>query len=145
MKGRNTYQPANHHLQPGRPTNNTLPPPIDERHTPHTGLPPHSSSTGRASSISSGRRRSPRVAIGCPVEKKTKEKRRKGEERRMGTCGEKMGKLHSHPFSTTNHTQAPNFLQPSPYFLSATPNNTEEPETKPPETHKHQHTTNNRE
>ena len=65
----------------------------------------------------------------------------KKERKKEGTWGRKREKLHFSPFLSTNHNQAPNFLQPSPYFLTTTPNNTKEPETKPPKTHKHQHTT----
>ena len=61
-----------------------------------------------------------------------------GEERRWKNC-------ISLPLSPQTSNKPLTLLQPSPYFLSATQNNSEEPETKLPETHKHQHTTNNRE
>ena len=132
IRGGNTHQ---HWRTPtstsvGRRT--TLPPPADEHHPPHTGLPPRSSSTGRTPTSSSDHWRSPRVAVGSGWRRNEKKRRRRGEERgeERRHVGKKREKLHFSPFLSTNHNQAPNFLQLSPYFLTTTPNNTEEPETK---------------
>ena len=78
------------------------------------------------------------------------EKNEKGKERREGRrmrarVGEKMGKLHFPPSQSTNLKQAPNSPSTKPLLPLGHPKHTEEPEIKPPETHKHQHTTNNRE
>ena len=106
-----------------------------------------SSSTSRSSSSSSNHRRSTRwqQASVVVVEENEEKKEGKKEEKERARVGDKMGKLHFPSSQSTNLKQAPNSPSTKPLLPLGHPKHTEEPETKPPETHKHQHTTNNRE
>ena len=73
------------------------------------------------------------------------EEKKEGERKKRGMGGEEKWRIYipfllspqiSYKPSTSLHT--------SPYFLKTNPHNTKEPETKPLERNKHQHTKNNR-
>ena len=120
----------------------TPPPPADEHHSPHTGLPPHSSSTDRTTSISSSRWRSPRLrsTVRWRTKRRRREEREKKEEWEL--VGRKWGNgISTHFPPQTTHKPLTSFNQA---LTSSQPHQTT-PKSQKQNTRniQHQHTTNN--